>query len=258
MKIGDVIRKALSEGKDTKTILAEVKAVHPDAKTTSASVAWYKAQMKKGATASEDKAPSKPVVKAAAKAIQKIMSKGPSTYSVGGFKSTQGMEGPGFIINLLRDGKKVATASDFGDGGPVHWDWLDQSNQVKVTAVDYKDEPHDYRGTFEENLFWAHCLALPKYVNSFDAEGGTHFITPDIQIEEMVNNLNLTKQLNRLTSKAIAYVYEDDRIYTVKLHPDESEAAAIVRVSADPAVKCVFNKMPIDEALAELKRIQRA
>ena len=47
MKISEIIKAGITAGKSTEAILAEVHAAHPDAETKAASVAWYKAQMKK-------------------------------------------------------------------------------------------------------------------------------------------------------------------------------------------------------------------
>jgi hypothetical protein len=46
-------------------------------------------------------------------------------YQVKAVKATYGMEGPGFLCNLYKGNKKVATCADYGDGGSMHLQWLD-------------------------------------------------------------------------------------------------------------------------------------
>lgn len=47
-KIGAYVRECIAEGMDNDTILASVKALFPNAKTSKASISWYRSQMKKG------------------------------------------------------------------------------------------------------------------------------------------------------------------------------------------------------------------
>lgn len=262
--IGDVIRAALKEGKSTAEVLDLVKKEFPDAQTSSASVAWYRSKMKKEGTPPAPKAPAKKPNKklfadtavmigkeTTAKALQ-AAAQGP-VYHVGKFKSTQGMEGPGFIVTLFRGPVPVARASDYGDGGMIHWEWFDNS-RVTVKAVDYKNEPHEYKGTAEEALFWAHCLSLPKYANPVDRAGGMHHMTPDLLVEELVNDMMLEKQFLRLTKGKVAYITADGKLYTAKMAPCEDAYACVRRLN--PGVT-VLNGMSMPDAVALLKKYQR-
>jgi hypothetical protein len=163
------------------------------------------------------------------------------------------MDGPGFIVTLFRGPLPVARASDFGDGGMIHWEWFD-STGVTVKAVDYKDEPHEYKGTQEEKLFWAHCLSLPKYVNQFDPEGGEHYMTPDLLIEELLNDMQLEKQFLRLTKGKIAFVSADGKLYTYKAAPSPGN---IDYVKGTNKGATILNGLPMHEAVALLKKHQQ-
>jgi hypothetical protein len=261
--IGGLIREALKEGKDTAAILALVRAEFPGAQTSSASVAWYRSQMKKEADKGETAPPVKLVIDHGGidwdkepVTIDRTEAKDPleglTKYRVGKYKATQGMEGPGFVVTLYLGPQAVAEAADYGDGGPVHWTWFDK-RPCMVKTTNYKDEPHEYKGVFDEALFAAHCMALPKYKNPWDEDGGEHFVTPDILVEELVNDMQLAKQLARLTRGKIAYFDPEGKLWTLKRAPTPESIAQFKGVTTGAQV---LNGMPEAEAIALLKKYQ--
>lgn len=254
MKIGDIIRKALAEGKDTAAILALVKAEHPNAQTTSASVAWYKSQMKKGGNEAPKapKAPQpKPIHQATAKALPMATDKG---YTVGKFKETHGMEGPGFIVTLYRDGKPVAEAADYGDGAPVMWTWFDKK-PATVKALTYDDKPREYEGTQEEALFWAHCISLPKYTETFSGKPREHHMSPNLRIEELVNDMRALKYYKRLMGKKILVV-RNGKLWTYHASPTVENVKQVTEMAKkeDP-LAIVLNKLLDHELLETTKAV---
>jgi hypothetical protein len=274
--IGGIIKAGISAGKTDDAILADVFKEHPNANTKVASIRWYRSQMRKEtgtATAPPKRTKAAEAVKKAtsgsdplagaserwkqfkrAAGIPEGMDEVPAgqpAYSVT-FKPTTGMEGSGFLAKLYHYGKHVADANDYGDGGPVHFTWLDHKEpQVDVVTTNWKEEEHTYKGTPEEAAFAAYCRSLPKYVCRWSEDKTPRFVTPDLHVEEMVNDLELRKQLKKLCKK-IAYITGDGKLYTVSAPPTEENIKKYV--TAHNA--SVLNTMDEAEALAWLKKLQ--
>jgi hypothetical protein len=260
MKIGDIIRKALAEGKDTAAILALVKAEHPDAQTTSASVAWYRSQMKKqGGAPKAPKAPQEPLKFKAGKNVEGGLKLTPTAavvvppaYSVKGIKNITGTEGAGYECTLYREGKKVAVAVDHADGGPVHFYWVDKV-PATVHVYTYEGKPHSYKGTEEEAMFAAFCNEKGTYQNQFD-KSLTMRYDMDTVVEDLVNDVMLLKQAEKLTKKdtRIAYFTGDGKLYTVSAAPTSENIKKYV--TAHNAL--VLNGLSTAEVVALLKKYQ--
>jgi hypothetical protein len=264
MKIGDIIKAALVKGDDTKTILEAVKKAHPDAQTTPASIAWYRSKMRKDAKKDEpakkapaQKAPTKKHTLTEVPVAEALKNARP--YCVKGIKKTTGMEGHGFITSLYRDGVKVAEVADYGDGGRVHFDWLDY-NLPKVEAKqynNYKDE-EEVTGTWmvspEQKRFMDFVRALPKEVNPWDETQTPHYVDADSYISDLVNDVELAKQFRRLTSKRIAFIALDGKLYTYSLAPTP-EAIAKFKAKNEPGV-IILNELSEEEGVNALRKGQ--
>jgi hypothetical protein len=267
--IASVVRAGIRAGHDTNKILAAVREAFPDANTSPASVAWYRSQMKKegGKAAPKNEHPkarggSKQAQleaawsEATAKA-SKAVTTGPDSgplYTVGAYKPTTGMEGPGFIVKLMRDGKPVAEVSDYGDGGEVKFDWLDRKDSplVDVVGLNYKDEEAVRKGTKEEAMFVLYCRHLPKWKLS-DGETELH-TSPDIAVSNMVNDYLLLKKVQRLMKTNVVMV-DGGNVYTIKakgaITPD---VLAKVRAK-NPSAK-VLNDLSVGDVVRILQDVK--
>lgn len=287
MSIGDVIRAGIKAGKSTEDILADVRKQFPQANTKAASVAWYRSQMKKGGGDATPKTKKTAVAKAAQgepsshfvdtvkanrekagmPAMDFVPGKGfvpkaeaPKGYSVGSMKKTHGIEGEGYIVKLLRDGKPVAEAADYGDGGMTHFDWFDKGDLVDVVGLTYDDgapmheKENVYKGTREEATFWLYCRQQPRYSSSWDEPGVTHAVTPEIMVEELVNEAELTKQLRRMTKDKIVMI-EGGKLYTLK-PPKGVTEMALANVRATNPAATILNGMDEREAVKLLASLQ--
>ncbi len=130
-------------------------------------------------------------------------------YTVKGIKSFQGEEGYGFNATLYRDGKKVATVSDYAHGGPLDIRFTNEDEEVKLQE---------------------HVRALP--VETFEHEGKTLSLPLSSRIEVFLNALvDRTEELNSLFRKSrknIYFIREGKILSTKKATPTE-ETIAIVR-----------------------------
>jgi hypothetical protein len=248
--IADIIRSGITAGKSTDGILAEVLAAHPAANTKAASVNWYRSQLKKTAPAPAPKKSAAAVAVASTVAPPAPPAPAAAEYTVRALKATRGIEGEGFIIKLCRQLVAVAEAADYGDGGMVHWTWFDTKAKATVHTRNYLGKVHQYEGTVEEARFAAYCMALPDVPSRFGGEPLQ--ASPDLVIEEMVNDFELARQLKRLVKNKIAY-FEGDKLYTLGREPSEQNIAQLL---VKPNL-VVLNIMPEAEAVALLKKYQR-
>lgn len=274
MTIASIIKAGITAGKTTEDILKDVYREFPQANTKATSVAWYRAQMKKpagSATAAPKKTKTAEAAKKAAgsepdrkamwedfKRAAGVVDEGPSpspspVYEVRGVKTTQGQEGPGFIATLYCNGKKVAEAHDYGDGGSVWWHWVDDAQPcVEVTFKDIVGKMVTKKATLEEKRFIDFTQALPEKVHSWDETKTPRSVDGDCYIEELVNDYLLAKQLKKLCKK-IAYITGDGKLFTVSAAPTAENIAKLV--TAHNAL--VLNTLDKKEALEELRKLQR-
>jgi hypothetical protein len=267
-KIGDIIREALAAGKDTATILALVKAEHPGAQTTSASISWYRSQMKKqGAPASKTK-DTGPLRFKAGKNADGGLTLTPTTpapvsvpaaYEARNIKNINGTQGEGYECTLYRDGKRVAVATDHADGALVHFHWFDSNTSATVHAYNYDGKSrsylhHSYTGTVEEAMFAAFC----KDKGWFESQGMQLHHSMDTVTEDLINDARLLKQLAKLTKKGtrIAFITAKGELYTQTSLPNETEAEAIVRFKKNSPEATVLNGLSPAEAVTLLKKFQ--
>lgn len=127
-------------------------------------------------------------------------------YTVKGLKRWNTHEGGGFQVVLLRDGKPVAEVTNEGIGACFIFQWKDKPSTT-VTARNLRGEEMTYRGTPEEAALWAHILTLP----AVEDRGQRFAMDPDMFVEELVNDLELERQLKRWL-KSPTFI-EDGKIY---------------------------------------------
>lgn len=243
MKIADIIRNGIADGKDNTAILAEVKAAHPEANTNVACVNWYRNKAKKSA----DKVVKKAASKEAPKPTPIAAAIG-HRWTVGQVKSFQGMEGSGYNANLYRDGVKVAEVIDDASGGPMMIHWKDATTETFDT-VDYQGKPFVRKCTKEEKLLLAHVATLPSY----EAFGTTMTHNDETFIDDLVNDGFLLKQFKSLTKGKVAFMTIDGKLYTMKGALDD-KAKAHIKAKHKGAI--ILNELNEEDALARMKTMQ--
>lgn len=72
-------------------------------------------------------------------------------YTIKGFKSINGMEGLAYNFNLCRNGKKVASVHDDGNGGPLRVYWNDITDPKEVFETSKGEQ---WRMTPEQHLLF--------------------------------------------------------------------------------------------------------
>lgn len=268
--IGGIIRAGLTEGRPTETILADVKAQFPQANTKAASVAWYRSQMKKGGEAAPPSR-QKPLVDPSTLVLKSLTVIGDNhsrpageydfvhgigfvpkatspLYGARSIKSTMGPEGPGFTCSIFRGSKRVAEVADFGNRGPIRWNWLDRNSPAEVIELNYKDEEVKLKGTREEAMFSLFCRQQPKY-----RMGGSEYsVSMDVMAENLVNEAFLVRQIRSMVKGKIAII-DGDKLYTVKTAPAPE---AILKARAKYPDAKILNEMTEVEQLAAVRALQ--
>lgn len=263
MKIGDIIKAGLVKGDDTATIIKAVKAIHPDAQTTPASVAWYRSKMRKTAAPAKKPAKAKATVPPVAMktAPTKVAEALQVAYHVGSIKATTGMEGSGFITSLYRGAAKVADVMDYGDGASVRFEWLDDQTIVDIEAHnDFKNEDKVtgiFKGTLEQKRFLDFCRALPKEVNPYDETKTPRYVSGDCFVENLVNDAYLTKQFRSLIKGRIAYIDSKGKLYTYKASPTPENILFVKGPKAGGKDAVVLNELTEEEGVKLLRSMQR-
>lgn len=69
-------------------------------------------------------------------------------YEIRKFRPFEGMEGPGFSLDLHRDGKRVATVLEEGNGGMIrlHWTGRDEEAAFAKVVEARREEASDKKG----------------------------------------------------------------------------------------------------------------
>jgi hypothetical protein len=217
--IADTIRKGIAAGQDNAQVLAAVKAAHPDANTSPACVSYYRSKMKLqgGAFPKVAKAP-----------VEKKLAAATATstgYSVAKLKTFIGMEGHGFNVDLLLDGKKVAFVRDDADGGPLAFEWVDDGRPpvpmghaghhawvVPAVQGDLRD--------FVKGLAPVVC----DFEDPNTCKPAVLAMTEDLYITGLVQDLQWIREYKRITKKAIVYI-KDGQLYSAKVEPTEKNLA---------------------------------
>lgn len=241
--IGSVITDGINAGKPNEEIIKDVLARFPEAQTKTASVNWYRSQLKRAGEA----VPKQPKKVSLAKEVESAV-KG---YSVRGLKTFPGEDCPGYSVKLYRDGKHVATVTDYGNGGETNFEWVDRMGPSATVRVwTYDDKVHEYEGTPEEALLAEHIFDV-TYKCSY-SEGAERHTNMDIFVEELVADLELLTKWRKL-SKKIAFINGMGALYTVNAEPTPENIKRYV--TAENAK--VLNGLSDEEALAELKKLQQ-
>jgi len=176
------------------------------------------------------------------------------TYTVDRVKFFNGMEGQGWNARLLRDGRPVCEAIDDASGGPVMFHWLDaKAPAVDVTVKNYMGELHTYRGTPEEALLAAHCLAMPDSPVPGLTDGTTVSMSMDIFVDELVSRVDLEKRVKALVKRSLCCLRPDGQVVTwsLKKYPEE-QLRNHVRTK-HPDFK-ILNDMPLEEQIKHLSK----
>ncbi len=127
-------------------------------------------------------------------------------YTIKSVKTFRGMEGHGFNVTLLRDGKKVALVMDEGCGGEARFEWVDYAMpKVDVPWTNYGQEPISIRCTPEEATLYEF---LRGKTCQFDTL--TLSMNPDLFIGELLTKYENDKRFARLCkTKTIFHLRSD-------------------------------------------------
>ncbi|MCW5156415.1 hypothetical protein [Burkholderia cenocepacia] len=74
-----------------------------------------------------------------------------SGYRAISIKATTGMEGSGWTATIMKDGRVLGEAADYGDGGPVHIRFTNREDEQALYAhgkETYPQFPYEQAGTF--------------------------------------------------------------------------------------------------------------
>lgn len=170
-----------------------------------------------------------------------------SDYTVGAVKKFKGHDGYGYNCNLLRNGKKVAEILEDGWGGGLQYTWLDHSKPAKVHTLTYDDQPHSFTGTVEEALFYDVVMKLPKIPAGDDFEEMN--TSPDIVIDEMVNDVLMEKQIKADLKKQFTIKNKDGQLLAWKITPQFSVAVLKAHALKNYPEAIVVNELSIPEVL---------
>ncbi|WP_143279579.1 hypothetical protein [Burkholderia cenocepacia] len=72
-------------------------------------------------------------------------------YRATAIQKTMGHEGSGWTATIMKDGKVLGEAADYGDGGPVHIRFTNREDEQALTAYGkekYPDFQYELAGTF--------------------------------------------------------------------------------------------------------------
>jgi hypothetical protein len=242
MKIADIIRGGIADGKTNDEILAAVMKEHPDANTNAACVNWYRNKAKKSASAVIERAKTEaPRPAAAPIAVGNV-------WSAKITRTFRGMEGGGFNAELLLNGKVVCLVIDDAHGGPYMYEWKDERTAEPVGGKHrrYDGTFYERRMTPLEKKFHDHINALPKY----EAFGHEAWMTEDCFVGELLEELELAKELKRLTKGKVAFLTLDNKVFTVKCQLDAKSKAAIL---AKHKGAVILNELTEKDAVARLR-----
>lgn len=227
MKIKDIVIAGLEDGLTTQQIIDRVKSVHPNAKTSPASVAWYKTQLRK--TAPPEK-----------KSLLETVTSAPY-YEVKNVQLFASPDGGGLNASLYRNGTKVALLHDGGHGGPLEIDWLDKkAPKVDVTVRNYMDATFTRKGTPEEALFYAHIFNMTYHCEYANKDS---YMTDDIFINDLVNLKEMEKKVKKLTKGKTCFV-DGGEVYTIKAVGPK----VLAHVRKEHPYAVVINEMSVKEA----------
>ncbi len=117
-------------------------------------------------------------------------------YHVKNVKTFKGMDGGGFNCSLYKDGKKIAECIDSGCGGEVMFHWMDfKAPKIKrdIPNIYVEGKISHVSFTPEENEFHQVCAR-----ETFEILGKIFPKTPDVKVEELINEFENTKRLKRM------------------------------------------------------------
>lgn len=86
-------------------------------------------------------------------------------YEVKNVKTFRGMECDGFNASLYRDGKRIGTADDFGEGGPMMVDV--KPEEMKLLQAVAKAKPATPTHHFPEGMSWNVDMVIGELVDKF-------------------------------------------------------------------------------------------
>lgn len=169
-----------------------------------------------------------------------------SNYSVKAIKTFRARNGHGYSCNLLKDGKKVAEILEEGRGGELRVDWMDYTAKTTVISNGYDSKEVSYQGTFEESLFHAQVMKLPKIPSNGDFPEMTTSV--HIVIDDMVCDTLAMKKLMTNMKKSLAVKCKDGKILTWKFTPTHPEQILRTLVLTKYPDGKIMNDLPIEES----------
>lgn len=153
---------------------------------------------------------------------------------------------------MLRNNKKVAEIIEDGWGGGLQFHWVDNNTSALVQSRTYDDKPHSFNGTVEESLFYAEVMKLPK-IPSFNNDSEM-FTDPDIVVDEMVNDVLLTKKIKSDLKKHLTIQSKDGKLLTWKISPTHTIEVLTAHALKKYPDAIIINSLPIADVIKIYKK----
>lgn len=177
-----------------------------------------------------------------------------SQYSINAVKTFRGHDGHGYSCNLLRNKKKVAEIVEDGWGGGLQFYWLDDNTSAVVHTRTFDDKPHSFNGTVEQSLFYAEIMKLPKIPASQELGLPEMFNSPDIWVDELVNEFLLQKAIKADLKKKLTIQCEDGKLLTWKISSSHTLDVLKKHALSKYPAAVVLNESPIEEVITIYKK----
>lgn len=167
-------------------------------------------------------------------------------YLIRGIRKQQGTEGQGYTASLYRGARRVAALLEAANGAPLQVQWLDASNDARITA----DTMVAFNGIIqrEQTLQEAELSAylLEKYgTDPYEGAGADL----EIWLDKLTQHTDLVNITKKALQKAVFYHPESFKTLTYKVPYDKIYKGPIdEQISQDYPEYKNLNTLPLEEA----------
>ena len=165
-------------------------------------------------------------------------------YSVTKVKTLNGREGYGFSCVLLKNGKKVASCYDYGDGADIHIEW-DNRTPAVVKNRNFEDIIIERPGYIEEAQFNDFVNSLP--IIKGEVPEYNMFPSPHLVIEDLVNHSIGLKKISSMLKKSVIFKTPDNKILSSKPSNDKSLDDLLNAIQSKHNDYQILNKLGLEE-----------
>ena len=135
------------------------------------------------------------------------------SYTIKNVKKFRGMEGTGFNLNLLRDGKKVAFVMDEGCGAEPCFEWVDEAKpKVDVPWLNFQQEPISIlRCSPEEAALYESLRGQTIKMDNFRGGTITMAVDPEMFVGDLFEKYENDKRFARLCKTKTLFRLKGDK-----------------------------------------------